>query len=90
MSQKQKKLKTSINQGFQRCLLASQTGIEPATFRLGVHPGTENSLHSMSIKVIQSLDFTAFSVNFRKDKKTCFHLRNYSLGGKMVDFPPLG
>ena len=57
---------------------------------LGVHPGTENSLHSMSIKVIQSLDFTAFSVNFRKDKKTCFHLRNYSLGGKMVDFPPLG
>jgi len=31
---------------------------------LGVHPGTENSLHSMSIKVIQSLDFTAFSVNF--------------------------
>jgi adenylosuccinate synthase len=51
---------------------------------------TENSLHSMSIKVIQSLDFTAFSVNFRKDKKTCFHLRNYSLGGKMVDFPPLG
>ena len=57
---------------------------------LGVHPGTENSLHSTSIKVIQSLDFTAFSVNFRKDKKTCFHLRNYSLGGKMVDFPPLG
>jgi hypothetical protein len=57
---------------------------------LGVRPGTENSLHSMSIKVIQSLDFTAFSVNFRKDKKTCFHLRNYSLGGKMVDFPPLG
>ena len=44
----------------------------------------------MSIKVIQSLDFTAFSVNFRKDKKTCFHLRNYSLGGKMADFPPLG
>ena len=40
----------------------------------------------MSIKVIQSLDFTAFSVNFRKDKKTCFHLRNYSLGGKMVGF----
>ena len=35
ISQKQKKLKTSINQGFQRCLLASQTGIEPATFRLG-------------------------------------------------------
>lgn len=60
------------------------------TFRLRVHPGTENSLHSMSIKVIQNLDFTAFSVNFRKDKKTCFHLRNYSLGGKMVDFPPLG
>ena len=57
---------------------------------LGVHPGTENSLHSTSIKVIQSLDFTAFSVNFRKHKKTCFHLRNYSLGGKMVDFPPLG
>ena len=38
ISQKQKKLKTSINQGFQRCLLASQTGIEPATFRLGVDP----------------------------------------------------
>jgi hypothetical protein len=66
------------------------SGFEPLAFRLGVHPGTENSLHSMSIKVIQSLDFTAFSVNFRKDKKTCFHLRNYSLGGKMVDFPPLG
>ena len=57
---------------------------------LGVHPGTENYLHSMLIKVIQSLDFTASSVNFGKDKKTCFHLRNYSLGGKMVDFPPLG
>ena len=41
---------------------------------LGVHPGTENSLHSMSIKVIQNLDFTAFSVNFRKDKKTCSFL----------------
>ena len=38
ISQKQKKLKTSINQGFQRCLLASQTGIEPATFRLGGEP----------------------------------------------------
>ena len=57
---------------------------------LGVHPGTENYLYSMLIKVIQSLDFTASSVNFGKDKKTCFHLRNYSFGGKMVDFPPLG
>ena len=38
LSQKQKKLKTSINQGFQRCLLASQTGIEPAAFRLGGEP----------------------------------------------------
>ena len=68
----------------------STRGFEPPTLRLGVRPSTENYLHSMLIKVIQSLDFTAFSVNFRKDKKTCFHLRNYSLGGKMVDFPPLG
>ena len=60
---------------------------------ISIHPligRLQNYLHSRLIKVIQSLDFTAFSVNFRKDKKTCFHLRNYSLGGKMVDFPPLG
>ena len=68
----------------------SPRGFEPPTPRLGIRPGTENYLYPMSIKVIPSLDFTAFSVNFRKDKKTCFHLRNYSLGGKMVDFPPLG
>ena len=77
---------------FQSLLLQTDVpgGNRTHNYSLGVHPGTENSLHSMSIKVIQSLDFTAFSVNFRKDKKTCFHLRNYSLGGKMVDFPPLG
>ena len=77
---------------FQSLLLKISVSYRNRTYNrvLGVRPGTENSLHSMSIKVIQSLDFTAFSVNFRKDKKTCFHLRNYSLGGKMVDFPPLG
>ena len=77
-----RKAENPWTKGFRRCSLASIRGFGPPTPRLGVHPGTENSLHSMSIKVIQSLDFTAFSVNFRKDKKTCFHLRNYSLGGK--------
>ena len=31
---------------------------------LGVRPGIENSLYPMSIKIIQNLNFTAFSVNF--------------------------
>ena len=57
---------------------------------LGVHPGTENSLHSTSIKVIQSLDFTAFSVNFRKDKKTCFHLCKAPFGARPVLGAPGG